>query len=367
LQKNLGRIQAVVIGAVVPHILYMIMGTECDTHLIVVRLVVLFLFETLTLYIYYASPAYGYIGCLSSAFALTSLVYACGPKPSAADEQSFGVASFQKMTQTIMGVLIMTFIDMVLSSERASTTARRELCKGMMAIDAFFQACFYERAPDGGLPEHAVQSMKCRADIASDHEYSRLAISLCHGKRQAGTIMAHVNQAAALGDEANKEPRYQRGVWPTDFFNAQVSALRVLRANLCIAEQVLKGTRRQGVPDYAALGSVTGTAEWDSVKFDVVDTMGNVIEMVQAIMENETNKPLPLIKKKLNDLEGADKLESMGDLFDAINKTGLKYPSDVSISTIEDDEICRLNVLLMLFESNIETVAGMMKQCLKMV
>jgi len=367
----MGRIQAVVIGAVVPHILYMLMGTACSPHLIVVRMVVLFLFETVCIYIAGASSSFGYIGCLAGAFALTSLIYPCGATPTAADEQTYGVASFVRMTQTTIGVLIMTVIDMALSSARASDGAQVNLLRGLMYIDAWFQAAFLQRSPDGTLGPKEMSKMKCRADIidvAGGHELSKDAVQSIHGTRTKGTVLNIMNLAAMFGVEADKEPRYHRGAWPASFFSFQCRKALALRANLNMAESVLRGVKRSGATEYTEFAVIRAKPAWQAVQNDVTDTMGTMIGMIQAILMNEFGTPLQQhIQDQLQNLEDADKIEKMPQLFSAINASGLRYPADAGDKAMDNDEICRLNVLLMLFESNVDTIAGMMKECLKMM
>jgi hypothetical protein len=54
----------------------------------------------------------------------------------------------------------------------------------------------------------------------------------------------------------------------------------------------------------------------------------------------------------------------MGELWDQINTSDLKYPN-APPKNLEDDEICRLNVTLMMMESSIETIAFVIKASIK--
>jgi len=77
LVKNLGRLQAVCIGNIAPHIIVKIFGTACSTPRIVASVIAMACWEIVTCYVYYASSTYGYIGCLTAAFALYQLIYPC--------------------------------------------------------------------------------------------------------------------------------------------------------------------------------------------------------------------------------------------------------------------------------------------------
>merc|ERR1711879_765867 len=99
--------------------------------------------------------------------------------------------------------------------------------------------------------------------------------------------------AEYMGSEANNEPRFHRAVWNIDFFNALVRSGFILRADLNMLEQVLKG--RDGT--YKDVFSTSGHAiremeSFQKVKKDWYDTMADVLNLVNTILKNETNKPM---------------------------------------------------------------------------
>merc|ERR1719269_529727 len=75
--KNLGRLQAVCIGNIAPHIIVRIFGTACPAPRIVASIVAMGMWEIISCYVFYASSTYGYIGCLVAAFSLSQLIYPC--------------------------------------------------------------------------------------------------------------------------------------------------------------------------------------------------------------------------------------------------------------------------------------------------
>jgi hypothetical protein len=324
-------------------------------------MITFWLFEVLACYIFYDSPTFGYIGCLVAAFAVGVLAYPCGA--SGTSEDAFDIAQFSKMTNTILGVIIMTLVDMVLASERASTGANREFCSGVLMIDTWFQSMFFVRNTDSTVVSD--KEFKCRADIASDHKTAKHVVKTFHGKSYASSVSGTLGLAAMLGREANMEPRYHRTAWKVDFFSAVVRQAYNLRQDLAVIEQVMCGVKKNGVSSYSAFNTVKNSDAWKSVRDDVINTLGNCFEMVQAVLENETGAPMPVMKEKMSELEGADSIEAMGDLFKAINASGLAYPDDKAVTSMEDDEICRLNVVLMLFDSCIEHMSEMLKESLK--
>ena len=92
--------------------------------------------------------------------------------------------------------------------------------------------------------------------------------------------------------------------------------------------------------------------------------MHDMTALVQGIMDNETKKPMgDFLLSKMAQCEGVDQLDEMDHLWHEIN-ADMKYPSEHP-KTMEDDEVCRLNVALMMMESSCETIANIIKACIK--
>jgi len=362
--KNLGRLQAVVLAAIVPHVIARLQGTSCDPAIASLKAFSIFAFEVLTCYIYYSSATYGYIGCLTAAFALSTLIYPCTLESSAeaaASELTYSFAQYTKILQTTIACIVMMTVDSILSGGRASDLGTNSLLKALMSVDAWFQAVFMTRLPEGDVKG----AMEKREDFMKDAAFAKEIQRTFNGPRQTGTISGHLNMADMLGAEADKEPRYHRAAWPTAFFNRCVRIGHILRANLNMVEQVLQGSRSESL--YTDIfGKIRETREWKAVQDDVVNTLGDAIFMVQEVLHNETAKPLPDVAEKAATMENSDKLEAMDALFVTINKSGLKYPPDQGLDSLEEDVICRINVILMLMDASVGNVADMTKECLKM-
>jgi len=365
--KNLGRLQAVVLSAVVPHLIMRIQTYSCDPAVTCLKAFSIFVWETLTMYIYYGSASYGYIGLSCGAFALGTLVYPCQlPETgaqAAAEETAYSFLQYTKILQTTISVIIMMSVDSILSAGRASDLATQSLLRGLMSIDVWFQAVFMARESSSDIQG----KFEGRQDFMRDQVFAHEVQIMFNGPRVPHYISKALNMAGTLGGEADKEPRYHRAVWPLPFFSRCVRIGHVLRANLNMTEQVLAGSNSDSL--YTdVFGKIRESKAWQACQNDVTSTLGDAIFMVQEVLHNETQKPMPDISEKAASMEGADKLDAIDELFDTINKSGLKYPAaDFAMTTLEEDVICRINVVLMLMEASVEDVAEMVKECLKMV
>lgn len=277
--------------------------------------------------------------------------------------EEYKLASFSKLTQVVMGVVIMSLVDVVLAPERASTTATKHLLHALMKLDTWFQAMFINRHPTGKANAKR-DDFRCRADIMDDRKTARAEVKTFPGKPQGVAVSQKLALAKMLGNEANFEPRYYRAPWPTAFFDSQVASCEALRHHLAVIEQVLMGIPTQN-SYYSSFADLRESDVWKLMKEDIMNTFGQALQMTQTILQNETGKQKHLLANRIEDLDGADTIENMGKFFQLVNtQSGMRYPTDSEITTMEDDDICRLNVILMLFEEGVIHIADMMKSCL---
>lgn len=364
--KNLGRLQGVVLSAVVPHLIANIQGSSCDPAIVCLKLFSVFAWELLTNYIYMSSTSYGYIGCLCAAFALGTLIYPCQHETGAqalAAETAYDFAQYTKILQTTISVIIMMVIDSILSAGRASDLGTKNLLKGMTSIEVWLQAAFMKR-DKGGVPagEFDQKTLTDRKDpmfIAEVQKAFKSDLS-----RHPGRIIGFLSTAAAMGAEADKEPRYYRTVWPAVFFDRTVHIGYKLRAKLNMIEQVLKYAANKETDDFA---TVRKSAAWKACQADATNTLQECLSMLEQILANETDEPKAELAAAAAKLENADELDDLPKLMDSINAT-LKYPKqDAALNSLEEDPICRINVTLVLMVSMVEDTAELVKECLKMV
>lgn len=317
--------------------------------------------ETLTCYIYYSSPVYGYIGMLAAAFAMTNVVVPCSdyddPAVQAAAEAAFAHTAFSKITETTVAVVMMTVVDLALAPERASSHAIAKLLEGFMSIDAGLQAAFVPRYKGGYVKKGSV---KTRPVLELDLSKSNRKISKIVHHKVANQIKAMLKSAMTFGDEANKEPRYYRTVWPIEYFSGLVTIGYYLRADLRELEFVLKGTDGKYTDIFAA---VREKESFKKVREDVCQTMEDCLILIKGILRNETGASNAHLIYKMAQLEGVDKVEDLISLMADLNTT-LEYPNEIGDS-LEDDLICRLNVALMLIEATVENLAGIVTASLK--
>jgi len=363
LQKNLGRMQAVTLGLVLPFIIVQAMGTSCGHARVALQYVMIFAWEMLTAYVYYASPSYGYIGCLLAATGVGTLIYPCSDvAPTPADLDITQMAGFTKICNTTIAVICMTVVDLWLASATAAECAADDLKCALIVIDAYFQACLVKRRPTTGDTERGAIVKRLKVDLKDRSLIEKVGTK--KNLRSPATIFSYLGAAEAMGAEANLEPRYHRTPWPADFFMNITKAAHVLRANLKEFEHVLRGP----YPYYSdVFECCREMPAFKSIHADILHTMDEMLIMVDTILKNDTGKTQHSVVKRLNQLEKIDKIEDMSNLFEELNLSDfpdLQYP-ETAPPTLEEDLLCRLNVVFMIMESTIENVAEILKECIK--
>lgn len=359
--KNLGRLQAVCIGNITPHIIVRIFGTACEAPRIVASIIAMAIWEITACYVYYASSAYGYIGCLVAAFSLGQLIYPCSALSGAAAataETTFETAIFAKLTQTVMAVAIMTCVDSLLARERASTMAINSFLQGMIGIDGGFQAAFAERDEAGNIKKGCKLKARRTIDISGKGDLATVAIG---GERKPGYIAGKMARADQMGGEAPKEPRFHRGPFPSAYFSSMTRLAYILRAYLNELEHAMTGTDG-GFDDLFA--SIRDCASFEKVKSDLIQTLDDVLNLSQVVLRNETNEDMSHMIDKMTVLEGCEKLDDMPKLIEEINSSALTFPESPEAS-LEDDLLCRIHVVLMIFDQVTYTLSQMVAASIK--
>jgi len=223
LRRNLGRLQGVVIGTIFPH-LFFDWFSECSFAHEFTLVVILFFFEWISLYVYFSSEDFGYVGCLVGAFGASALCQGCGMKPNTKK------SLYLTMEQNAVGIALLTVIDLVFAPERASDLANKNMCHdregsgyeslGNLPLLQYGMAAALqmESQPgdqDGGSPQQ--RSEVVRLDHFGD--WNRRAISQFRESRQ-------------LCDEANSEPRYMRRQWPYKLYAEATTVCQGLRVDI---------------------------------------------------------------------------------------------------------------------------------------
>jgi len=179
LQKNLERLQGVVLGTVVGHLVHALVG-RCIWWGFLTSASLLFLWVSLNLYTYFDSPVYGGRARLFCVFGTQILLTGC-------NEETFDpLATYHVIANSVVAILVMASVDLVLAPSRASDMACKALLDSWKAI---------EQATSHLLNPEIAKSNFHRNDI-----------------------LQRIEIAEILGREAGEEPRFWRTPWKGPLF-----------------------------------------------------------------------------------------------------------------------------------------------------
>lgn len=223
LKRNMGRFQGVVIGTIFPH-LFFDWFSECNWTHEITLVVILFLFEWISMYVYYASEEYSYVGCLVGAFGANALCQGCGRNPNTMK------TLYLIMEQNAVGIAVLTVVDLIFAPERASDLANHQMSqveahggkKGQMGNLPLLQyglATALNLDPTPVEEEDAFQQYGRVVQPERFSDWNRKAI------RQ-------IRNATNLCDEAEAEPRYMRRPWPRKFYEDANMVCQGLRTDI---------------------------------------------------------------------------------------------------------------------------------------
>jgi len=261
LTKNLSRLQGVVLGIVVGQIGYALLGW-CVWWGYISVAVALYSWTLVSVFVYYNSAQYSTVGLLLAVFGSAGLLQGCS-------EEIFDPRdSFYAIINCTAAIAIMGLVDVVLSPGRASDMARDEYIETFDPLsEALRQIC------DSNVKELPLRG---------------------------GKILGQINSAAALGVEAEQEPRYWRTPWPHAMFSRAVSCLYTLR--FCInsiefsATHVVKGSRVKEEHFIAA----TSLDSFKDVREALVNQMKFIREQLEKKMTLETGGDVFLTRLQLD-------------------------------------------------------------------
>lgn len=95
--------------------------------------------------------------------------------------------------------------------------------------------------------------------------------------------------------------------------------------------------------------------------------MDKTLQLTQSVFNNETGKKQKSQAKQISSSGIPDQIITMPALRAVVNNT-IKYPVREKLDRyLEDDEVCRVNVILVLLEACIVESAAMTKKCVGIV
>jgi len=198
---DLQRIQGVVVGTMMARVLGSLFAS-CAWYDLTGLVTVIFLWAVVFLFIAHNSTNWSTVGVLAAGYGVSSMISGrCGVDT--LDKAN----EYDNLTEGSVAIMITVIIDLLLHQTRASDKAYEALTKSWDVMEASIKSLF----------DPTLETVTFRS----------------------GEMQELINQAAAMGHEADLEPRYWRVPWRADLFKEAIRYSRSLNTSLTSLEDAM--------------------------------------------------------------------------------------------------------------------------------
>jgi len=304
MKANLGRLQGVVLGTIVGQILYAVFGW-CAWWGVLAMSTAVFSWTYLTLFMYYHSTNYSFLGILLAAFGTQNMLASCAATdfdPSAA---------YGGIVNIIVAISVMIGVDTILASQSAADKAVAQLKVAWSMLEQAMRTHF----------SHA------DADLTT--------------RFHKGEVLGAINATSALNDDANTEPRFYRSPWKNELFSSALVTIRILRFHMTLMEYGAAEGRTNGAPKHKAflrvvkVPSIAAIQSCLYLKFEMIQHLTEIF-----LREPYESRDVRQHPKLLADFErdfGAEEKANTKKFFADAVSSPLFSEQEANIITMEDD------------------------------
>mmetsp|Transcript_113107 Transcript_113107/g.259219 ORF Transcript_113107/g.259219 Transcript_113107/m.259219 type:complete len:472 (-) Transcript_113107:29-1444(-) len=311
IERNLGRMQGVVLGVILPAIVLHQLPSCSGGMGTMLFLLIVFVFEAMAIYIYQsASSRFSYIAMLTAAFAAQSFFQPC---EELSNDAATSHTAYAKVTATVSGIIIVLAFDSALANERPSQAARIYINRVMSRIRNGLEACLESKI---GPPAQGVVKKELRAAEAS-----------------------HL--------EAAHEPRFWRAAYPEDMVEDILVLLEQLRLNMRCLEQTARKSGHPGETSFIegdvepVFAKVQGSEEFQYARHKLLSQYDQVVGLLLSSLEHEGEGQVKAVSNYEHDSSAIDVVLGLAQTL-----TNIRYNRD---EKMVDDPRSRTAVAIFMF------------------
>lgn len=330
INKNMGRVQGVVLGCVFGQMVYALFAWCAWWGYVVICLsVILWLISTL--FVYYNSSEFGYIGCLMAAFGTKYMLQGCS------NEQFLPTNTYYTIINTVVGITIMTFCDMTITQTPTSHLASNAL---MDAWDMYAKAV-------NDLFDPSVEQVRFHH----------------------GLLLGKLAEATRLGDEAAKEPRFYRTPWRARLFEHAVKAMFLIRMYLCVMECGAAKNGRDGNKKSYTVTRIENMKAFDEVKKDISTKIAQIRMLFSIFTYERDGDPFEsmdmasLTASRHTEKKHIDEL--LKEVSSSLSSEEILHSNrNAKVETLEDVMVCELSTIVNAIDGQLDEISHLKHQIL---
>jgi len=266
---------------------------------------------------YYHSDNYSTVGLLLAVFANGSMLQGCS------DDVFDPTIAYYGIINTVSGITIMAFFDMVLAPDRSSNIAKR---------------CY----TNASEPLIEMAELLLNAD----------QLTLLPRK---GAIRGLIAKAASMNGQAALEPRYWRGAWPESTYSAGVHCLTCLRFNLATIDYALVDAGSEERPKARHFIAATKMKEFVELRVLLEEQMHFLEDQMAKLLDKEQivdvfdgdNAPDPALQSTEKEEVMREKLNQWAEAVDSNAEVMMEEEDskNSSFKSLENDPVADMCIL----------------------
>eukprot|EP00931_Biecheleriopsis_adriatica_P073025 TRINITY_DN47397_c0_g1_i1.p1 TRINITY_DN47397_c0_g1~~TRINITY_DN47397_c0_g1_i1.p1 ORF type:complete len:854 (+),score=126.79 TRINITY_DN47397_c0_g1_i1:46-2562(+) len=309
--KNLQRVQGVVLGTVCGQLIHRLFIT-CAWYNSLILAVILFIWVSFNIFIYYNSAVFATIGCLLAAFGATKILGGCEFNVDATETESHLLSGYSSIVTTVIAVSVIIAVDVAFCQERASDMTFRAITDAWQAITAAIENNFDSKVKE----------------------------TRYHKQEVLGKIMT----AEALGQEAAMEPRFHRTAWPESTFSSTIQFAHNMRYNLTNMEYTIAHDNENGGMKTDAILQIEQIPTFGRLPEILVSKM-RILETLLKVFIHENELPMAELEmpELTREYRSEERQARRAFIADAVK---VKAFQGRSFDTLEDDPACQVCLML---------------------
>jgi hypothetical protein len=278
-----------------------------------------FCFWCLTMYSFYSKSKFAGIGLTAAAVGAPRIVALC---PADGDVASGRGAMWGLMVAILFAATIIVVVEIVFAVDRASNLAVTSLKGAFESLQEGFTA-FWEQQ-----------------DIST----------------AIGPVAGHCGEGSTFNLSAHIEPRFWRTDWKTELYKDLVSSIQTLRLDALMLESGIEGSTGSASGLFDKFKSKPG---WNNVRKDLDSSLKQASLMAIGLQKLESGV-LKVLQNQL-DFEDDNKMDELEDLPALLEELAesVTFP-DSAPESMEDDEICKISVVLVMLQATCKHIAHVM-------
>jgi len=341
IMKNIARFQGTAGGSLLGQLIW---GTVvwCSIWGTIGGVAAMFIFEYLSMFLYFSSVNFGYVGVLLGAYGAEHLMVGC---------QSGGDSAanvYSVMQEQMLAIVAVTIGDLLVGNTSPGIAATQTFYSMTETIQSGLREFFcLDRSSevllvgDGDIRQKTKSKSYYGFAVIKDVEFHR------------DSILGDYSMANFIGHEAPLEPRWYRTAWRENLWDAVVESSFKAGSALSVMEYAVWEGASRGLARRAMI--VSGTMEANANR--LLDRANKVFLLSQKMLTHENEGPLEVSAALTEKMMQESRLElTDGDAEKIISEVMGTLEVPDKLASLSEDDACQLAVVIQMMRNTMMNI-----------